>query len=252
MPTTKPSPHTGSQVVRPHAGVLQSHPCSSEHTPEHPSSFAVLLSSHASSDAKRPSPQLDLHTLGSAVPQSKPHSTEHVDEHPSPLSVPRSSHCSMPTTIPSPHVGLHVVKPQADVMQSNPCSREQTLLQPSLFTRLLSSHASSRAWAPSPQLDVHALGSSVPQSKPHSTVHVDEHPSPDRESPLSHSSFNDTRPFPHTSVQFEFLHGVVEHSQPCSNEQRPLHPSALAVLLSSQPSSDARIPSPQVDVQSLG
>ena len=76
----------------------------------HPSPLTVLPSSHASSNAWTPSPQVDAHALGSAVPQSKPHSTVHVDEQPSSLSKFWSSHVSLPPLIPSPHtVGAGVV-----------------------------------------------------------------------------------------------------------------------------------------------
>jgi hypothetical protein len=139
-----------------------------------------------------PSPQLDVHTLGSAVPQSKPHSTVHVAEQPSSASASLSSHVSWPTMMPSPHTDSHVVGPHGTKVQSQPDSRDartvQSLLHPSPLTVLPSSHASSDAWTLSPQLDVHTLGSAVPQSKPHSTVHVDEHPSSATESPSSHAS----------------------------------------------------------------
>ena len=77
----------------------------------HPSSSSVLPSSQVSSDAWTPSPQNDMHALGSAVPQSKPHSTVHVDEQPSSLMVLPSSQVSSPCMMPSPHVSPTVVLP---------------------------------------------------------------------------------------------------------------------------------------------
>jgi hypothetical protein len=47
-------------------------------------------------------------------------------------------------------------------------------------------------------VDSHTLGSAVPQSKPHSTVHVDEQPSLDAELPSSHPSPVVQMPLPHT------------------------------------------------------
>ena len=72
---------------------VQVHPASTVQ-PVQPSLLTPLLSSHPSSCARTPSPQVDVHELGSALPQSKPHSTVHVDEHPSSLIVFASSHCS--------------------------------------------------------------------------------------------------------------------------------------------------------------
>jgi hypothetical protein len=54
----------------------------------------------------------------------------------------------------------------------------QLLLHPSPLTVLPSSQASSDARSPSPQLFTEqTLGWALPQLKPHSTEHVDEHPS---------------------------------------------------------------------------
>jgi hypothetical protein len=112
----------------------------------------------------------------------------------------------------------------------------QSLLHPSSLTVLPSSHASSDALTPSPQLDVHSLGSAVPQSKPHSTVHVAEHPSLDSESPSSHSSLDDTSPLPHGALHDDCPHSELVQLQPCSTEQELSHPSSLTVLPSSHSS----------------
>ena len=153
-------PHGALHEDSPHSVLLHTHPCSTEQVLLHPSLSALLPSSHAAFDATRkPSPQLVVHSLGSAVPQSKPHSTVHSAEQPSSASASLSSQVSSPTMMPSPHSDSHVVKPHGTKVQTQPSCRDartvQSLLHPSSLTVLPSSHASSNALTPSPQLDVH-------------------------------------------------------------------------------------------------
>jgi hypothetical protein len=171
-----PSPHTDEHVVKPHSDVTQVQPGSIVQPLLQPSPSLVSLSSHSSSCAWMPSPQVELHELGSAL-QLKPHSTMHVDEHPSLDSEAPSSHCSLTDTSPLPHSSLHEDCPQAAALHSHPCSIVQPLLQPSPLSVSLSSHASSCARMPSPQVELHELGAELLQLKPHSTVHVVEQPS---------------------------------------------------------------------------
>ncbi len=102
---------THGQMVLPHVRVLHSQPGSNEQVLLHPSPVTVLPSSQ-SSDACFPSPQLDKHTLGWALPQSNPHSTEQVDEHPSPFWALPSSQVSVPATLPSLHTEAQAPPPR--------------------------------------------------------------------------------------------------------------------------------------------
>jgi hypothetical protein len=128
----------------------------------------------------------------------------------------------------------------------------QLVLHPSLLLRLLSSQTSSDAFNPSLHLDAQTLGWALPQSKPHSTKHVDEHPSLLRVSSSSHVSAPTTMPSPHTGAHLVSPHPVVLQSQPASMVQLVLHPSLLLRLPSSQTSSDAFNPSLHLDAQLLG
>ena len=60
------------------------------------------------------------------------------------------------------------------------------------------------------------------KTKPHSTVHVAEHPSLDSESPSSHSSLelDDTSPLPHGALHEDCPHSGSVHTHPCSTEQK--------------------------------
>ena len=98
---------------------MQLYPKSTAH-PVHPSFGVALPSSHASSLAFLPSPQLDLHTLGAALPHVYPKSTVQL-VHPSFAVGLPSSHVSVTTSlqmIPSPHAGEHTLPVHTSHLQS--------------------------------------------------------------------------------------------------------------------------------------
>mmetsp|Transcript_79105 Transcript_79105/g.128187 ORF Transcript_79105/g.128187 Transcript_79105/m.128187 type:complete len:332 (-) Transcript_79105:765-1760(-) len=199
-------------------------------------------------------------------------STVHELEQPSSSCVFASSHCSFtPSTAsrkPSPQVGFAQLDLASfRVLQTKPCSISQLDEHPSPSTSLPSSHFSTLVISaddccmPSPH--VTCLHTDLPSFSVHfhpaSIKQTGEHPSPSSVLPSSHVSFTlessaiCSFPSPHTTL----LHTDAEpilfglHCALASILQSWSHPSPGYVLASSQPSSDARRPSPHIDTHSL-
>jgi hypothetical protein len=108
--------------------------------------------------------------------------------------------------------------------------------------------SSTDALMPSPQVAVHDSGtpSDSEQLKPHSTLHVLEHPSSFKVCPSSHSSDPTLIPSPqivlHLSRPVAWL--MVSQVQPLSMVQVAEQPSKESEFSSSQLSEPTRIPSP--------
>ena len=172
-----------------------------------------------------------------------------VAEHPSIAKVFPSSQkwgllISAPRASPSPQISLPVSQAQEDArhpvvegLHSYPASIVQLVLHPSPLMLLPSSQSSFVALRPSPHVDRHTSGADsfearadvLPQLhlNPHSTVHVDEHPSPSVTPLSSHSSFPTRTPSPHTGVLMLQLDPV----QPLKQMHVPSFPRHLPLSL---------------------
>jgi hypothetical protein len=139
--------------------------------------------------------------------QMKPHSTVQVAEHPSPATEAPSSHPSGPAFWPSPQTVLHVDRSQAGVVHTYPGFHRAVGAAPITinavavvagFIRRLAFRHRKTMWHESGVVGVPPV-----QLKPHSTVQVAEHPSPDSESPSSHPSGPAFWPSPQTVLHVD-------------------------------------------------
>ena len=176
-----------------------------------------------------------------------PHSTVHAHEHPSSAIVLPSSHPSDVVTTLLPHTSWQLDRPHAELLHSHPSTSPlQSSRHPSAAPP--SSHTSLPASIESPHVVEHTLGSAVLHVYPHSTVHVDEHPSSDTVLPSSHPSFPMRLPSPHIVLHADPEHGPLStHAYASSTApQSPLHPSPSTVFPSSHASAPVMIESPHV------
>ena len=169
--------------------VSHSHPSSPPHRSEQPSPAARFPSSHSSDPTRSPSP----HTLVHRSPPSPdapvvhlyPGSTLHAAEQPSPPATLPSSHASTPDLRPSPHPDFRPL-PLADPSLPS-WAEELTWASPAV--PLLEPNLAQSCGIRGPRRLAH--------SKPGSTSHVPEHPSPETSLPSSQASVLASTPSPH-------------------------------------------------------
>lgn len=207
-------------------------------------------SSHASVTIFNPSPQIAVHTEGTATEQVQPVSMLQVFEHPSPDTKLLSSQFSPTTLIASPQIGVQILG-EATVQEYPIFASEQSgkhLPTPK------SSHTSGRITSPSPHIGEHTEGFPGAHVYPTSTVHVFEQPSIEAEIALSHCSVPVFIRSPQVSIHVVAVVGVPpEQVYPgAAPVQSPKQLVKDIKSPSSHTSDVIQRPSPQIAEQTFG